>query len=50
MTRFERELVSELEATGGQILDAVRKEGVLSEASESQLKSLLDKLSQAFVA
>jgi F-type H+-transporting ATPase subunit alpha len=48
VTRFERGLVSELDANGGEILDAIRDSGELSEASETKLKSLLDGYAQGF--
>jgi F-type H+-transporting ATPase subunit alpha len=48
VTRYEEGLVSEVQASGGAILNAVRTEGALSEATESQLKSLLDSYTQAF--
>jgi F-type H+/Na+-transporting ATPase subunit alpha len=48
VTRYEQGLVSEVQANGGAILNAIRTEGALSEATESQLKSLLDSYTQAF--
>ena len=48
MTRYEEGLISELEASGQGILEAIRKEGALSQATESQLKQLLDRYTQAF--
>ncbi len=48
VTRFERGLVSELDANGGEILDAIRDSGELSEATETKLKSLLDGYAQGF--
>src|SRR5687767_5631655 len=48
--RYEDGLISELEARGRGILEAVRKEGALSEATEGQLKELLDRYTQAFAA
>jgi F-type H+-transporting ATPase subunit alpha len=48
VTRFEQGLIGELEASGGDILEAIRSEGQLTEATEGQLKSLLDKYTQAF--
>jgi F-type H+-transporting ATPase subunit alpha len=50
VTRYEDGLISELEARGRGILEAVRKEGALSEAIEGQLKELLDRYTQAFAA
>jgi F-type H+-transporting ATPase subunit alpha len=48
VTRYEEGLISEVQANGGAILNAIRKEGALSEATEAQLKSLLDSYTQAF--
>ncbi len=48
VTRYEQGLVSEVQANGGAILNAIRTEGALSEATKSQLKSLLDSYTQAF--
>ena len=48
VTRYERGLVSELEANGAEVLKPIREEGQLSEATEGKLKSLLDKYTQAF--
>jgi F-type H+-transporting ATPase subunit alpha len=48
VTRFEEGLVSELQANGQGILKAVRDEGALSEATETELKRLLDGYGQAF--
>ncbi|HEX5796501.1 MAG TPA: F0F1 ATP synthase subunit alpha, partial [Geminicoccaceae bacterium] len=50
VTRYEDGLISELEARGRAILEAVRKEGALSEATEGQLRELLDRYTQAFAA
>jgi F-type H+-transporting ATPase subunit alpha len=50
VTRYEEGLISELEANGQEILGAIRKEGALSEATEGQLKQLLDRYTQAFAA
>jgi F-type H+-transporting ATPase subunit alpha len=48
ITRYEQGLISELEASGQEILHAIRDGGALSEASERKLKDLLDKYTQAF--
>jgi F-type H+/Na+-transporting ATPase subunit alpha len=48
VTPYERGLVSELEANGGDILAAIRDEQELSKATEEKLRSLLDKYTQAF--
>jgi F-type H+-transporting ATPase subunit alpha len=48
ITRYEEGLISELKASGQEILAAIREEGALSRATENQLKQLLDRLTQAF--
>ncbi|HEX5078775.1 MAG TPA: F0F1 ATP synthase subunit alpha [Geminicoccaceae bacterium] len=48
VTRFERGLVGELEANGGEIVAAIEDSGELGEAAEAKLKSLLDRYAQAF--
>jgi F-type H+-transporting ATPase subunit alpha len=48
ITRYERGLVSELEASGEEILAAIRETGEISTATEAKLKSLLDSYTQAF--
>jgi F-type H+/Na+-transporting ATPase subunit alpha len=48
ITRYERGLVSELEASGGEIVAAIRDSGEISAATEAKLKSLLDSYTQAF--
>jgi F-type H+-transporting ATPase subunit alpha len=48
VTRYERGLVSELEASGEDILASVRDTGEITEATETKLKSLLDSYTQAF--
>ena len=48
ITRYERGLVSELEASGEEILAAIRDSGEISQATEAKLKSLLDSYTQAF--
>jgi F-type H+-transporting ATPase subunit alpha len=50
VTSYEEGLISELQASGQGILEAVRKEGALSEATERQLRELLDRYTQAFAA
>ncbi|HMR34044.1 MAG TPA: F0F1 ATP synthase subunit alpha, partial [Geminicoccaceae bacterium] len=46
--RFEQELLAELRASGGDILQAIRSSGQLDDATEGKLKALLDKFSQRF--
>jgi F-type H+-transporting ATPase subunit alpha len=48
VTRYEQGLISELDANGQAILKSIRDEGALSEATDTQLKRLLDGYSQAF--
>jgi F0F1-type ATP synthase alpha subunit len=48
VTSYEQGLISELEDSGQGILKAIRNKGELSEATERQLKDLLDKYTQAF--
>jgi F-type H+/Na+-transporting ATPase subunit alpha len=48
VTRFERGLVSELEANGQDVLKAIRETGEISQATEAKLKRLLDSYAQAF--
>jgi F-type H+/Na+-transporting ATPase subunit alpha len=48
ITRFERGLVSELEANGQDILKAIGQSGEISADTETNLKSLLDGYTQAF--
>jgi F-type H+-transporting ATPase subunit alpha len=48
VTSYERGLISELEASGQEILRAVREKGELSAATEEKLKELLDRYTQAF--
>jgi F-type H+/Na+-transporting ATPase subunit alpha len=48
VTRFERGLVSELEANGKDVLKAIRESGEISQATEAKLKGLLDSYTQAF--
>ncbi|MGH6919605.1 MAG: F0F1 ATP synthase subunit alpha, partial [Geminicoccaceae bacterium] len=48
ITRFERGLVSELEANGKEILGAISETGEIGEATDAKLKSLLDSYTQAF--
>jgi F-type H+-transporting ATPase subunit alpha len=50
VTKYEEGLTSELQASGQGILDAVRKEGALSEGTEKQLRELLERYTQAFAA
>ncbi len=48
--RFETALLSEVRAKAGELLDAIRDEGELSEHSEAKLKELLDGFTKSFVA
>jgi F-type H+/Na+-transporting ATPase subunit alpha len=48
ITRFERGLVSELEANGQDILKAIGQTGEISADTDTNLKSLLDGYTQAF--
>jgi F-type H+-transporting ATPase subunit alpha len=48
ITRYERGLVSEIEANGEGIVASIAASGELSEDSETKLKSLLDSYTQAF--
>jgi F-type H+-transporting ATPase subunit alpha len=48
VTVYEEGLISELKASGEEILKAIREEGALSPATENQLKQLLDRFTQAF--
>jgi F-type H+/Na+-transporting ATPase subunit alpha len=50
VTRYEEGLISELEARGRAILEAIRKEGALSDDTDGQLRELLDRYTQAFAA
>ena len=46
--RFEQQLLDELDGSGKEILDAIRKSGELSEETEKKLRSALDKLVERF--
>jgi F-type H+-transporting ATPase subunit alpha len=48
VTRYESGLRSELEARGGDILEAIRNEGSLSESTEGKLRTLIESYTQAF--
>jgi F-type H+-transporting ATPase subunit alpha len=48
--RFETALLSEVRAKAGDILDAIRVEGELSDDTEAKLKELLDGFAKSFVA
>jgi F-type H+-transporting ATPase subunit alpha len=48
VVRYERGLISELEANGGDVLGAIRETSELSKGTEEKLRSLLDKYTQAF--
>jgi len=48
VTRYERGLISELEANGGEILSSIRDEQELTKGTEEKLRTLLDNYTQAF--
>jgi F-type H+/Na+-transporting ATPase subunit alpha len=48
VTRYERGLLSELEANGSDILTSIRQEQELSKGTEEKLRGLLDRYTQAF--
>jgi F-type H+-transporting ATPase subunit alpha len=48
VVRYERGLVSEVESSGGEILEAVRASGALGDDAEAKLKKLLDTYTQNF--
>jgi F-type H+-transporting ATPase subunit alpha len=48
VTRFEQGLLSELRASGREILDAIRDTGALSQETEQKLRSLIDRYAEAF--
>jgi F-type H+/Na+-transporting ATPase subunit alpha len=48
VTRYEQGLTSELQANGQAVLNAIRTEGALSEATETELKRRLDEYGRAF--
>jgi F-type H+-transporting ATPase subunit alpha len=48
VTRYEQGLISEVEANGKGILQAIREKGELSAETERKLKELLDKYTEAF--
>jgi F-type H+/Na+-transporting ATPase subunit alpha len=48
VSAFEQGLISEVEASGQEILQAIRQEGTLGAGTEGKLKEILDKYSQAF--
>jgi F-type H+-transporting ATPase subunit alpha len=48
VTRYEQGLISELEASGQEILQAIRQKAELSAETERKLKELLDKYTEAF--
>jgi F-type H+-transporting ATPase subunit alpha len=50
VTAFETQLLAKLRAEGGEILGAIRKEQVISEATEAKLKSFLDGFTKTFAA
>jgi len=49
VTEFERKLRDELKANGQEILEAIRTEKELSDATEEKLKSFIEKFSKTFV-
>ncbi|PCJ60672.1 MAG: F0F1 ATP synthase subunit alpha [Rhodospirillaceae bacterium] len=48
ITRFEEQLLSEVRAKGAAILEKIRTEKKLSDATEAELKTLLDHFSKTF--
>jgi F-type H+-transporting ATPase subunit alpha len=48
VSAFEQGLISEVEANGQEILQAIRQEGTLGAGTEGKLKDILDKYNQAF--
>ena len=48
VTAFEQQLLSEIRAKGGDILDAIRSEGEITDATEEKLKSFMDDFATAF--
>ena len=50
VTSYEERLISELESSGQGILEAIREEEQISEATEKELRGLLDRFTQAFAA
>ena len=48
VTRFEEQLLSEVRAKGATILEKIREEKKLSDATEAELKALLDSFSKTF--
>jgi F-type H+-transporting ATPase subunit alpha len=47
-TQFEEAFLTEIRASGSDILEAIRKEGELSEDTEEKLRAFLDKFSKTF--
>jgi F-type H+-transporting ATPase subunit alpha len=47
-TQFEEAFLTEIRASGSDILEAIRKEGELSEETEEKLRAFLDKFSKTF--
>ena len=45
---FEEQFLNDIRSTGSDILDAIRTEKVLSEATETKLKAFLDKFAKTF--
>ena len=50
VTAFEAQLLAKLRAEGKEILEAIRKEQVISDATEEKLKSFLDSFTKTFAA
>jgi F-type H+-transporting ATPase subunit alpha len=50
VTAFEAQLLAKLRAEGAEILGAIRKEQVISDATEAKLKSFLDGFVKTFAA
>ena len=46
---FEQKLLAEVRSSGGEILDALRSEKEISDATEEKLKNLLDNFAKGFV-
>jgi F-type H+-transporting ATPase subunit alpha len=50
VTAYEAQLLAKLRAEGKEILEAIRKEQVISDATEEKLKSFLDGFTKTFAA
>ena len=49
VTDFEQKLLTELRTTGSEILDTLRSEKTISDATEEKLKSFMDNFAQSYV-